>query len=108
MREQFGATPVDVVDNGVDVDYFQPNGSVRAPSRILFLGSLDWRPNLDAVDLLLSRIFPTVLAKEPSARLTIVGRRPPSRLVERSANVPRRRDSCRRAQRPDHFSASAD
>jgi len=29
----------------------------RDAHRILFLGALDWRPNLDAVDVLLDRIF---------------------------------------------------
>ncbi len=36
------------------------------PGTVLFLGSLDWRPNLDAVGLLLDRIFPAVRAAEPA------------------------------------------
>ena len=83
MCERFGQARVDVVDNGVDAAYFQPNGAARDLRRLLFLGSLDWRPNLDAVALLLDRIFPGVLAAEPSARLVIVGRKPPPWLVER-------------------------
>jgi glycosyltransferase involved in cell wall biosynthesis len=83
IREQFGAAQVEVVDNGVDTAYFQPNGDDRDPMRLLFLGSLDWRPNLDAVLLLLDRVFPRVLAQEPSARLAIVGRKPPKWLAER-------------------------
>lgn len=83
MRKQFGADRVEVVDNGVDVAYFQPNGAVRDPSHLLFLGSLDWRPNLDAVELLLNRVFPRVLSLQPSARLSIVGRKPPAWLIER-------------------------
>ena len=88
MSEQFGADRVDVVDNGVDVAYFQPNGAVRDPSRLLFLGSLDWRPNLDAVELLLNSVFPRVLARQPSARLSIVGRKPSAWLVERVRACP--------------------
>ena len=83
IRAHFGAARVDVVENGVDVAYFRPNGSARDPRRLLFLGSLDWRPNLDAVGLLLDRILPEVLAHEPAARLTIVGRKPPAWLAER-------------------------
>jgi len=83
MQEQFGAAGVDVVDNGADVAFFQPDESVRNPKYILFLGSLDWRPNLDAVKLLLDRVFPKVLAQEPSARLILVGRKPPPWLVDR-------------------------
>lgn len=84
LHTGFGVQRVDVVDNGVDTAYFTDAGLPRDPSRILFLGSLDWRPNLDAIDLLLDRIFPAVLAEEPSARLSIVGRNPPGSLVRRA------------------------
>jgi glycosyltransferase involved in cell wall biosynthesis len=85
MGAQFGAPRVDVVDNGVDTAYFRPASAVRDPARILFLGSLDWRPNLDAVGLLLDDVFPAVTAAEPSARLTLVGRNPPEALRRRVA-----------------------
>ena len=58
---RFGATRLSVVENGVDVSAFTSDGSARDPHRILFLGSLDWRPNLDAVALLLDRVFPEVV-----------------------------------------------
>jgi glycosyltransferase involved in cell wall biosynthesis len=83
-RSQFDARQVDVVENGVDTTYFQPDDSPRDPNRIVFLGSLDWRPNLDAVRLLLDSVMPSVLAQEPRARLALVGRRPPRWLVERA------------------------
>jgi glycosyltransferase involved in cell wall biosynthesis len=83
IRERFGAGHVDVVENGVDTNYFQPDRSQRVPGQILFLGSLDWRPNLDAVDQLLDRIFPAIRAREPSARLSVVGRNPPESLRQR-------------------------
>jgi polysaccharide biosynthesis protein PslH len=77
IAEQFGARRLDVVANGVDTSFFRPTDLPRHPEEILFLGSLDWRPNLDAVRLLLDQIFPAVRAKEPSARLCVVGRNPP-------------------------------
>jgi glycosyltransferase involved in cell wall biosynthesis len=89
MRDQFGATRTAVVENGVDVAYFQPQHDVeRDPSRLLFLGSLDWRPNLDAVDILLNDIFPKVRERVPNATLSLVGRRPPQWLKERAASIP--------------------
>src|SRR5262249_18511219 len=45
FRNQLGARRVSVVDNGVDTTYFRPGAGPRDPRRILFLGSLDWRPN---------------------------------------------------------------
>jgi glycosyltransferase involved in cell wall biosynthesis len=88
MRRDFGVTRVDVVENGVDTGYFRPGAARRAPGRLLFLGSLDWRPNLDGVALLLERVFPAVRAAEPSATLALVGRNPPESLRRRAAALP--------------------
>jgi glycosyltransferase involved in cell wall biosynthesis len=95
-RSQFQAPRVAVVDNGVDTAYFRPTPTLRNPKDLLFLGSLDWRPNLDAVRLLLDELFPRIRAQEPAARLFLVGRNPPDWLaaavrasagVELAANV---------------------
>jgi glycosyltransferase involved in cell wall biosynthesis len=86
-RERFKATRIDVVDNGVDRSYFESVTPARDPNQILFLGSLEWRPNLDAVGLLLDKIFPEVVAVRPDVRLTIVGRNPPPALIRRVAGL---------------------
>jgi glycosyltransferase involved in cell wall biosynthesis len=83
FRSRFGVPRIDVVENGVDTQTFTPNGASPEEGLILFLGSLDWRPNLDAVDLLLDRVFPEVRDQYPGARLEIVGRNPPDSLVRR-------------------------
>ncbi len=90
IREQFGQEAVDVVDNGIDRAYYEqaPTGVPRDPRCILFLGALDWRPNLDAVDLLLDSIFPRVHATDAETRLLVVGRHPPSALAERIRAMP--------------------
>jgi len=88
IGRQSGFDRVEVVDNGVDTTYFRPLAMERDPPQILFLGSLDWRPNLDAVALLLDRIFPAVRAEEPSASLCLVGRNPPPWLRRRVADLP--------------------
>jgi glycosyltransferase involved in cell wall biosynthesis len=97
LRKDFGVRQVDVVENGVDTSYFRPRAARRESGRLLFLGSLDWRPNLDGARLLLERVFPAVRAAEPSASLWLVGRNPPDWLrrlaagragVELHASVP--------------------
>jgi glycosyltransferase involved in cell wall biosynthesis len=88
IREQFGQPNVDVVDNGIDRAFFEQVKGQRDPTRILFLGALDWRPNLDAIGLLLDKIFPKVRAQEPSVKLVIVGRHPPAGLIERARQTP--------------------
>ncbi len=88
IQDAFGGRQPDVVDNGIDRAYFQAILPDPDPRQIVFLGSLDWRPNLDAVQLLLDRIFPAVQAAEPTARLCLVGRKPPQQLVKRVRESP--------------------
>jgi glycosyltransferase involved in cell wall biosynthesis len=87
IREHFGMSDVDVVENGVDTGYFQDRRERRDRHNILFLGALDWRPNLDATGLLLHKILPAVRAAEPEAKLLIVGRNPPSSLRQQVAGM---------------------
>jgi glycosyltransferase involved in cell wall biosynthesis len=72
-----GAARVEVVDQGVDLEYFRPAEHLRQPESVLFLGSLDHRANVDAVQQLLTAIWPEVQAKRPKAKLVIVGSNPP-------------------------------
>ncbi len=88
MRERFAARQVAVVDNGVDTDFFAPDPhTARDPCRMVFVGSLDWRANLDAVGLLLDAILPRLRAREPRAKLDLVGRRPPQWLREQVERI---------------------
>src|SRR5271166_5122342 len=88
IRDRFGGRNVGVVENGINRRYYEGVRPDPDPRTILFLGSLDWRPNLDAVGLLLDRIFPAVRAAEPAARLCLVGRRPPPALIQKVRDVP--------------------
>jgi glycosyltransferase involved in cell wall biosynthesis len=87
-RRLYGLRNVCVVENGVDNAYFAEARGEHEPGRVLFLGALDYRPNLDAVGLLLETVWPRVRAQEPSARLCLVGRSPPPSLVARVAALP--------------------
>jgi len=88
IRDRFGGWAVDVVDNGIDRRYFEAVRPNPDPATILFLGSLNWRPNVDAIGLLVEKIFPAVRAAEPAARLQIVGRKPSPALIQRAREVP--------------------
>ncbi len=69
-----------VVPNGVDVEHFTPVPDVEAPHHLVFTGSMDWRPNQDAVRFFLDRIYPRIKKAEPRASLSIIGRDPPASL----------------------------
>jgi polysaccharide biosynthesis protein PslH len=79
IRNQMnGSEQTEVVDNGVDTKYFRPHRDVeRDPYKVAFIGSLDWRPNQDAVKLLFDEIYPKLKQAEPRATVSIIGRNPP-------------------------------
>jgi glycosyltransferase involved in cell wall biosynthesis len=72
---------ITVVPTGVDTEKYQPAPSVSGnPPLIVFTGSMDWEPNIDAVEYFCREIFPSVLSAFPHARFQIVGRNPHSRV----------------------------
>lgn len=86
IRAWRGRDDVDVVPNGVDAAGFAPRPDAAVnPGELLFVGSLDWRPNLDAVTWFLDEIWARIRAAQPGAHFTIVGRHPPAWLVQRAA-----------------------
>lgn len=71
-----------VVRNGVDTDYFRRAVPARSGGpEVLFTGTLDYRPNLDAVAFLMHEVLPRVWREMPAARFTAVGHRPVPRLL---------------------------
>lgn len=77
----FGVTyPVATIDNGVDTDYFVPHEEEPDPNTLVFTGSMDWRPNQDAVQWFVEEIFPLIRKERPEVNVVIVGRRPPGHI----------------------------
>ncbi len=65
---------IDLLPNSVDTDYyaFEPLGH-REPA-FVFVGTLAYRPNRDAVRRLIRRVLPEVRRAVPAAELWLVGR----------------------------------
>lgn len=65
-----------VVPNGVDSAHFHP-GAVQGdlgPATMIFTGTLDYRPNIDALRWFIGEVLPRIRARRRDARLLIVGR----------------------------------
>lgn len=73
--------PITVVPTGVDTEKYHvaPPASGNPPL-VVFTGSMDWEPNIDAVEYFCREIWPAVLASFPDARFQIVGRNPHPRV----------------------------
>lgn len=75
----FPSAPISVIPNGVDTTYFAPTppqSPIRAVPAIVFTGTLDFRPNIDAVTWFAQQVLPRVRARQPATRFVVVGRSP--------------------------------
>jgi glycosyltransferase involved in cell wall biosynthesis len=72
---------ITVVPTGVDLEQYRPDFD-RAPQAglVVFVGAMDWEPNIDAMEYFCDRIWPSVQAQAPGAKLRIVGRNPGDRV----------------------------
>jgi glycosyltransferase involved in cell wall biosynthesis len=80
--KQWHARATSLVSNGVDTEYLQPASQPSEPESLLFLGSLDWQPNRDALLYLLREILPEIQVTNPGVILRVVGRQPSMKLRE--------------------------
>lgn len=72
------------VPNGVDLDYFRPGDNAVEPSCV-FVGALDYLPNVDAASWFAQEVWPAVHGRNPMAKLYLVGRRPVPAVVRLGA-----------------------
>ena len=78
------AARVGVVPNGVDTAHFSRAALMGeragplslAADTLVFSGTLDFRPNIDAVLWFAREVLPHIRARRPEARLLVVGKRP--------------------------------
>jgi glycosyltransferase involved in cell wall biosynthesis len=87
--QEWGANSTGVVSNGVDTEAITPcpSGSDVTAKELLFLGSLDWFPNKDAIRYFVEDIFPLVRKLDKEILLNIVGRRPDQALRKIAAST---------------------
>ena len=77
---------IDVVENGVDVNFFLPKTKHDNTNRLIFAGRLDQYSNMDAVINFCTNIWPLVKEKIPGIRFTIIGNNPPQKLLDIAKN----------------------
>src|SRR5262249_43814418 len=69
--------PIAVIPNGVDLEYFSPTPChTSRPPVVVFVGAMDYFPNVDAVQYFCDEIFPLIRQVVPETRFYIVGRNP--------------------------------
>lgn len=84
MYERLGArVPVHLAPVGIATSEYPDRSGQGDPLTLVFLGSLDWRPNLEAVEWFLESVWPIVRRSVPRARFHLGGSNPPEGLSGR-------------------------
>jgi len=72
---------ISVVPTGVEVTRFKSAPRQLTPQAlVVFVGAMDWEPNIDAAEFFCSEVLPRIQAKIPEVRFRIVGRNPGRRV----------------------------
>ena len=71
---------IKILNNGIDVSYFQPEKTDYQKNRIIFTGNMPYYANYDAAIYFTKEIFPLIIKKVPDAEFFIVGQKPPQKI----------------------------
>ena len=86
------ADRVAVLNNGVNLDFFDPSGRYPNPfaggtEPLVFTGAMDYWANVDAVAWFAREVFPQIRARRPKVEFCIVGARPSAQVQALAAHA---------------------
>lgn len=88
VRQDAPGIILHVIPNGVDLEQFCPSGLPRKdPPVLLFVGTMHYYPNIDAVRYFFEDIYPLIRQARPDIQVQIVGHRPPPE-IQRLTRLP--------------------
>lgn len=64
---------------GVNLEQYTVNPNIKYPRTLFHFASMDWMPNIEAVDWLLNEVWSLVVKQQASAKLILAGRGMPER-----------------------------
>ena len=65
---------------GINLDSYKQVLTSKQPNSLFHFASMDWMPNVEAVDWLLKEVWNEVIKQQPNAKLILAGREMPDRI----------------------------
>ena len=88
MKNLFGVSRISAVPTGVDLSYFDRPADRRRGGAIVFVGAMDWMPNIDGARWFTSEVLPLIRRQRPGTKLILAGRSPVAELTALGAADP--------------------
>lgn len=77
-----------VIPNGVDCEFFSAQGRRARENSVVFVGTMNWYPNIQAMDFFLKQVWPALKARVPAATMDIGGSNPPESIIQLAKSLP--------------------
>lgn len=74
------AARFEIIPNGVDVEDYQPAYGSEEEAHLIYIGSMDWYPNENAVAFFADEVLPKIREKLPDVQFSAVGGNPSPRV----------------------------
>lgn len=88
MKELFGIQNISEVATGVDLDYFQQPSQASKQHDLVFVGAMDWLPNVDGARFFVNEVLPIIRRSRPNCSLVLAGRSPVPEILALGQNDP--------------------
>ncbi len=88
IRTQYGARRVSSVPTGVDLDYFARPAGASPVADLIFVGSMDWLPNIDGASWFVREVLPLIRRRRPECTVALTGRKPTAELLALAKSDP--------------------
>lgn len=76
-------TPLHTCLTGINLNSYKYVEEAKQPDTLFHFASMDWMPNIEAVDWLLNHVWEAVLKTKPNTQLVLAGRGMPDRFKSR-------------------------
>ncbi len=76
LKKKSPYAKIEVISNGVDTEYFKKDNTKEEDNTLVYVGGLNWFPNLDAINYFQNDILPIIKKEKPSVKLRVIGRLP--------------------------------
>lgn len=79
--------PITTCLTGINLNSYQIATQTKHPNTLFHFASMDWMPNIEAVDWLMEKVWPLVKQQKPDAKLVLAGKGMPERFKTLASNT---------------------